>query len=105
MTLRQSPPLAACASTRPRNQRSNWLMLAPNGTSASGDQHGGVRIDAGRRRRHPGINVTRQAGSDVVTGGKNGEIADIVSAVIQPDCHLALRFADVDAGALHDREP
>ena len=67
------------------------------------DQHGGVRIDAGRGRRHPGIGIAWRTGSDIVAGRENDDIADIESAVIQPDDGLTRLFADVDACALHDR--
>jgi hypothetical protein len=42
---------------------------------------------------------------DIVAGRENGDIADIAPAVIQPDRHLVQLVADVDASALHDREP
>src|SRR6187401_303218 len=68
------------------------LNVVDHGEPATEHQHRGVRIDAGCRWRQPWIGITWRTGSDVVAGRENGEIADITSAVFQPDHHHARLF-------------
>ena len=83
----------------------NRLNVIDHRQPGAKDEYSCVGIDARRGGQHPGVGITRRTGSDIVPGGKGGDIADIESAVLQSDRDLARFFADVDACALYDREP
>ena len=83
----------------------NRLNVIDHRQPGAEDQYGCVAIDARRGGQHPGVGITWRTGSDIVAGGKNGNISDIESAVIQSDRDLARLLADIDACALHNGEP